>query len=200
MEGCGLSREPTISHGAAACGQESAETMQSRLEDSANASERTQAVPDLDDAIAGGTLKLTQPDARGRGPASRVKLPPLPGNDDARALKDRLRQILIELAQTETVATYRILAERLGLMPPQTVHRVAGLLEKLMADDAEAGRPLLAALCVGRLRHGLPAPGFFMAAEALRLFKGAPEGPVARDFHVRELARVFDYYRQFRSG
>ena len=77
-------------------------------------------------------------------------------------------------------------------MPPQTVHRVAGLLEKLMAEDAEAGRPLLAALCVGRLRHGLPAPGFFMAAEALRLFEG---GPAARDFHTRELACAFDYYR-----
>lgn len=58
-----------------------------------------------------------------------------------------------------------------------------------------AGRPLLAALCVGRLRHDLPAPGFFMTAEALRLFEGGPEGPVARDFHLPELARVFDFYR-----
>lgn len=157
-----------------------------------------QAYPDPDGAITGGALMLMKPDARGREPALRVKFPPLPGNDDA--LKDRLRQILIELVQTETVATYRNLAERLGLMPPKTVHRVARLLEKLMAEDAEAGRPLLATLCVGRLRHGLPAPGFFMAAEALRLFKGAPEGPVARDFHVCELARVFDYYRQSRSG
>lgn len=125
---------------------------------------------------------------------------PLSKNDDARELKDRLRQVLTELAQTENVVTYRDLAERLGLMPPQTIHRVVGLLEKLMAEDAEAGRPLLAALCVGRLRHDLPARGFFMTAEALGLFAGAPEGPVARDFHVRELARVFDFYRQFRSG
>jgi len=124
----------------------------------------------------------------------------LSGNDDAHVLKDRLRRILIELAQTETVVTYRDLAERLGLMPPQTIRRAVGVLEKLMAEDAEAGRPLLAALCVGRLRHALPAPGFFMTAEALGLFAGAPEGPVARDFHVRELARAFDFYRQFRSG
>ncbi len=129
-----------------------------------------------------------------------MRFSPLSGNDDARALKDRLRQILIELAQTEPIVTYRDLAERLGLMPPQTIHRVAGLLEELMAEDAEAGRPLLAALCVGRLHHGLPAPGFFATAEALELFAGAPEGPVARDFHVHELARVFDFYRQFRSG
>ena len=200
MEGRGLSRDLTVSQDAAACGQESAETMQSRLEDFPNASGQTQAVPDVDDATTGGTLKPMQPDTGGREPALRLKLPPLPGNDDARALKDRLRQILIELARTEAVATYRNLAEWLGLMPPLTVHRVAGLLEKLMADDAEAGRPLLAALCVGRLRHGLPAPGFFMAAEALRLFEGGPEGPAARDFHTRELACAFDYYRQFRNG
>ncbi|AZO25874.1 hypothetical protein EJ070_24920 [Mesorhizobium sp. M1E.F.Ca.ET.045.02.1.1] len=115
-------------------------------------------------------------------------------------LKDRLRQILIELAQTETVVTYKNLAERLCLMPPQTIHRATDLLEKLMAEDAEAGRPLLAALCVGRLRNDLPAPGFFMTAQVLGLFSGAPEGPVARDFYMRELARVFDFYRQFRSG
>ncbi|MBN9548957.1 MAG: hypothetical protein J0H31_08775 [Alphaproteobacteria bacterium] len=115
-------------------------------------------------------------------------------------LKDRLRQILIELAQTETLVTYKDLAERLCLMPPQTIHRAAGLLENLMAEDAEAGRPLLAALCVGRLRNDLPARGFFMTAEALGLFAGAPEGPAARDFHIRELARVFDFYGQFRSG
>lgn len=129
-----------------------------------------------------------------------MRLPPLSGNDDAHVLKDRLRHILIELAQTETVVTYRDLTERLGLTPPQTIHRVVGLLEKLMAEDAEAGRPLLAALCVGRLRHDLPAPGFFMTAEALGRFAGAPEGPVARDFHVRELVQVFDFYRQFHSG
>lgn len=129
-----------------------------------------------------------------------MRLPPLSGNDETRVLKDRLRQILIELVQTETVVTYKDLAERLGLMPPQTIHRVAGLLEKLMAEDADANRPLLAALCVGRLRQDLPAPGFFMTAGALGLFAGGPDGPEARDFHVGELARVFEFYRQFRGG
>lgn len=158
-----------------------------------------QAVLDLNKAIEGSGLELMQSGCL-RFEGLRMRLPPLSGSDDAHVLKDRLRRILIELAQTETVVTYRDLVGRLGLMPPQTIHRVAGLLEKLMEEDAEAGRPLLAVLCVGRLRHGLPAPGFFMTVEALGLFAGAPEGPVARDFHVRELARVFDFYRQFRSG
>jgi len=115
---------------------------------------------------------------------------------EAVVLQGRLREILIALARTGTLATYRELAERLDLVPPKTIHRVTGLLEMLMAEDAEAGRPLLAALCVGRLRSGLPAPGFFMTAEALGLFTGAPEGAEARDFHARELRRVFEFYRQ----
>jgi hypothetical protein len=119
-----------------------------------------------------------------------------PRNDEADTLKDCLRQILIEQARTGTLVTYRDLAGRLGLTPPQTIHRLTGLLEGLMVEDAEAGRPLLAALCVRRLRHNMPAPGFFMIAEALGLFVGEPEGPEAKNFHERELARVFPVYRQ----
>lgn len=122
------------------------------------------------------------------------------GDDDAGQLKDRLRRILMERAQTETLVTYKGLAERLGIGPPQTIRRVAGLLERLMAEDAEAGRPLLAALCVGRLRHNLPAPGFFTTAGELGLFTGDPEGREARDFHERELDRIFTRYRQLPSG
>lgn len=82
-----------------------------------------------------------------------------------------------------------------GLRPPQTIHQVTGLLEILMAEDAKAGRPLLAALCVGRLHGGIPAPGFFLTAGALGLFDGVPENPNAREFHQRELGRLFNLYR-----
>ena len=121
-------------------------------------------------------------------------------NDEADTLKDWLRHILIEQARTGTLVTYRDLAGRLGLTPPQTIHQLTGLLEGLMAEDAEAGRPLLTALCVGRLRHNMPAPGFFMIAEALGLFVGEPEGPEARNFHEGELARVFAMYRRSHDG
>ena len=111
-----------------------------------------------------------------------------------------LCQILVEQARARTLVRYKDLAERLGLTPPQTIRQLTGLLEQLMAEDAAAGRPLLAALCVGRLRRNLPAPGFFTTAEALGLFTGDPEGIGAQDFHERELARIFAIYRRSHDG
>lgn len=124
----------------------------------------------------------------------------LPGSDEAGKLKGRLRRILIEQAQTGTLVTYKEVAGRLGLRPPQTIHQLTDLLERLMVEDVGVGRPLLAALCVGRLHRDLPAPGFFMTAEALGLFAGDSEGPEARSFHEGELARVFVIYRQSQTG
>ena len=56
-------------------------------------------------------------------------------------LKERLRQILIEQAQTGNPTTYRELASRLGLEPPNTIHRIAEVLESLMQDDVAAVAP-----------------------------------------------------------
>lgn len=109
-------------------------------------------------------------------------------------LKDRLRHIL--LAQAQTGSPYKDLADRLGLKPPQTIHRITEVLEILMAEDVAAGRPLLAALCTSRWQRGLPARGFFATAQALGVFMGDPEGLEARDFHARELQRALDFYRQ----
>jgi len=109
-------------------------------------------------------------------------------------LKDQLRQALLDQAQTASLATYKDLADRLGLEPPQTIHRVTQALEVLMAEDVAARRPLLAALCVSRLQRGLPARGFFMTAQVLGIFTGDPESPGAQAFHARELQRALDYY------
>lgn len=109
---------------------------------------------------------------------------------------ERLRQILIGQAGAQTLVTYKSLADQLGLLPPNSIHQLTRLLERLMAEDAAAGRPLLAALCVGRLRRNLPAPGFFETATRLGLYAGAPEGPEARTFHAHELARVFATYQR----
>lgn len=110
-------------------------------------------------------------------------------------LKDRMRQVLLEQARTENLLTYKNLADRLRLVPPQTIHRVAEALEVLMAEDVAAGRPLLAALCVSRLQGELPALGFFVTAQALGIFKGDPEGAEAGAFHAREIERVRAFYR-----
>src|SRR6202049_2950931 len=72
-------------------------------------------------------------------------------------LKERLRQALIDQAQTGNPTTYKELADRLGLEPPQTIHRIVEALETLMENDVVAGRPMLAALCVSKMaRHSRP--------------------------------------------
>ncbi|MBV2186360.1 MAG: hypothetical protein KUL88_17695 [Rhizobium sp.] len=113
-------------------------------------------------------------------------------------LNDRIREVLIDQARTARPITYKELASRLGLVPPQTIHRVTQALEILMAEDVAAARPLLATLCVSRLNTNLPGRGFFALAETLGVFSGDPEGPEARAFHERELQRVLTFYG--RSG
>jgi hypothetical protein len=56
------------------------------------------------------------------------------------------------------------LADRLGLEPQQTIHRIVEALETLMEADVAAGRPMLAALCGCKIRPGILARGFFLAA------------------------------------
>ena len=109
-------------------------------------------------------------------------------------LKEFLRQALIDQAQTGNPTTYKALADRLGLEPPQTVHRVGEALETLMQDDVAAGLPMLAALCVSKMQSGIPGRGFFLKAEILGLFSGDPTGPEARAFHADELQRVLLFY------
>ncbi|WP_347266019.1 hypothetical protein [Paracoccus sp. (in: a-proteobacteria)] len=107
---------------------------------------------------------------------------------------DDLRQALLAQARTGAPVSYRALAAQLRLAPPQTIQRLTAALEALMAEDAAAGRPLLAALCVSRLPTDLPGRGFFLTAQALGLFAGEPDTPAAREFHAAELRRVLDYY------
>ena len=76
-------------------------------------------------------------------------------------LQERLRQALMDLARAGKPATYKELADRLGLEPPQTIHRLGEALETLMKDDVGANRPMLAALCVSRVEPGIPTRGFF---------------------------------------
>lgn len=109
-------------------------------------------------------------------------------------LKERLRQALIGQAQTGIPTTYNELADRLGLEPPQTIHRLGEALETLMRDDVAANRPMLAALCVSKMWPGIPARGFFLAAKVLGVFSGDPTSPEARAFHADELQRVLSFY------
>jgi hypothetical protein len=108
---------------------------------------------------------------------------------------DSLRALLIEQAKSGSTVTYAQLALRLALRPPQTIHRVALALERLMEEDAEAGRPLLAALVVSRTHPGRPAAGFFEAARRIGAFSGEAGDEAAFAFHDEALSRAIAYYR-----
>jgi len=70
---------------------------------------------------------------------------------------------LAGLAAAGQTMTYGALARDLGWR----IGALTAALEALMEVDFAAGRPLRAALCEGRLSHGLPAPGFFQRAVGL---------------------------------
>lgn len=94
--------------------------------------------------------------------------------DDNFSLPAQVRQLL-ETAPRETLPlTYQQLAEALGLRPPRTIQRVAQALESTMREDAEHGRPFIAAMVVSRRGEGLPAQGFFDLAVELERFPADP--------------------------
>ncbi|WP_163558217.1 hypothetical protein [Halomonas sp. NO4] len=81
---------------------------------------------------------------------------------------------LLEAAPEATLPlTYQQLADALGLAPPRTIQRTARALEALMREDADRGRPFIAALVVSR-RGDLPQQGFFDLAVELGRFPADP--------------------------
>jgi hypothetical protein len=86
---------------------------------------------------------------------------------------------------------YQDLAKALQILPPRSIHRVTEALERLMEEDAAAGRPFIAALVISKARARLPALGFFDCARRLGRFAGDPDGQDAWSFHVAELNAVF---------
>jgi hypothetical protein len=100
---------------------------------------------------------------------------------------EQLRTCLQNMAAAGLTITYGGLAKLLELSPPNTIHQITVALEQLMEEDAEAGRPFIAALVVSKVRGGLPAMGFFDCARRLDRFTGDPNGVEARSFHATEL-------------
>jgi hypothetical protein len=102
-----------------------------------------------------------------------------------------VRGFLENVAKRRTCISYQELAKALHILPPHSIHRVTESLERLMEEDAAAGRPFIAAIAVSKARGGLPAPGFFDCARRLGRFAGDPDGQDARTFHAAELHAVF---------
>lgn len=109
-------------------------------------------------------------------------------------LKDRLRTALCAAARRRAPVTYRDLAQALELAPPNTIHQLTEFLEVIMAEDAAAERPFVAALAVSKARRGLPAPGFFACAQRLGRLRDADEPLDAAGYHAQELAAAIDYW------
>jgi hypothetical protein len=79
---------------------------------------------------------------------------------------DKLAGRLAELAALGQTISYGDLARELEL-PSPAIARLTTMLETLMEQDAAAGRPFRAALCMGRFGDGMPAIGFFEKAAQL---------------------------------
>lgn len=102
-----------------------------------------------------------------------------------------LEAALADLAKRRATTTYGALAAELGLTGPGRIARLTTALERLMEDDATSGRPLHAALVVGRASGGLPARGFFDKAAALGYDVADPGS-----FHQAQLHACFVQARQ----
>lgn len=103
----------------------------------------------------------------------------------------RLDTVLADCARQQSRITYAELAERAEVPGPQRIRRLTEALERRIAEDHAAGRPLRAAVAISKAGTGLPRPGFFAECRALGLYFGPDEGPQARFFHEFELNRLF---------
>ena len=107
-------------------------------------------------------------------------------DNPSETLARRLRAHLQALAALRVPITYRDVAKAMLLAPPHTIHQVTEALEQIMAEDAAADRPFIAAMVISKWRGSLPAPGFFDCAARLGRFTGDATGPDARVFHAAE--------------
>jgi hypothetical protein len=103
-----------------------------------------------------------------------------------------LRAALVAAARAGRPVSYLQLADSLLPGEPRRIHRITLLLEELLREDLAAGRPLLAALAVGRA--GLPGRGFFLLLGELGAYGGPDSGPEAAQWHAAALARAVDHW------
>ena len=106
-----------------------------------------------------------------------------------------LRRQLEDHARAGETVRYRDLARAAEVPGPQTIHKTTQALEAITRADHAAGRPLIAALAVGRGSAGLPGPGFFQLLRELGRYDGPDSGAAAAAAHTRECEAVFAAYQ-----
>ncbi|MBC7179979.1 MAG: NifU family protein [Roseovarius sp.] len=99
-----------------------------------------------------------------------------------------VREYLEALPPSAPMVSYGALARALGLWQPGSVRRITRALEETMHEDAQRGRPFIAARAVSRATDGVPAKGFFDLAR--NLSRGPHENDTERAFHAREIERL----------
>ena len=108
------------------------------------------------------------------------------------SLDAALRAALVAAARAGRTVSYLQLADRLLPGEAQRIHRLTLLLEEILREDLAAGRPLLAALAVGRA--GLPGRGFFMLLRERGAYDGPDSGPAAAAWRAVALARALAHW------
>ncbi len=111
-----------------------------------------------------------------------------------RAERAALDAALLEQAKAGMTASYAELAERMRLQAPHRIHRLTLALEERVKLDHTAGRPLLAAMAVGKF--GLPGRGFFQLLSDLGRYAGADSGPEAASHYAKERDAATAYWRR----
>jgi hypothetical protein len=112
------------------------------------------------------------------------------GEDNRLPSHAKARVFLENFAKRRTPITYQEPAKALQILPPHSIQQVTQAPERLVEEDAAAGRPLIAALAISKARGGLPASGLFDCARRLGRFAGDPDGQDAWSFHAAELNAV----------
>jgi len=100
---------------------------------------------------------------------------------------DRLAALLDYACRQRRTLTYLEVADALAIQGPRRIDKTARLLESLLQQDAQAGRPIRAALVTSRSRPGLPARGFFDCARRLGLCAGSDQA----ECHAALLERLY---------
>lgn len=107
---------------------------------------------------------------------------------------NKLREILIPIAQNRGLIDYKTLSERLGFKPPSTIQKTVKLLEACQEDDALLNRPQLVSVVIQKNGAPYPRPGFFQRLEELDVYRGEDHGPQAQMWHQNELEKVYEHY------
>ena len=100
----------------------------------------------------------------------------------------QLADLLDQARVQQRTLTYLQVADALAMPAPRRSHKTTWLVEILLKQDADAGRPLRSALVTSRTRPGRPAAGFFDRAQRLGLFDGRDPD----DFHDVLLKELFE--------